>query len=41
METKTEKAATGSSALYEAENDLPRNTGAELIGIINQRLADK
>src|SRR6516164_5645575 len=40
MQTKSEKASTGSSAIYETENDLPRNTRAEVIGIINQRLAD-
>jgi len=39
MNTEIEKAA-GSCVLYETENDLPRNTRVELIGIINQRLAD-
>jgi starvation-inducible DNA-binding protein len=40
MKTKTERAAAESPALYETENDLPRNTRVEVIGIINQRLAD-
>jgi starvation-inducible DNA-binding protein len=40
MQTKTEKAATGSPAVYETENDLPKNTRAEVLAIINQRLAD-
>jgi starvation-inducible DNA-binding protein len=40
MKTRTDKAPTESSTRYETENDLPRNTRAELIGIINQRLAD-
>ena len=41
MKAKSEKAATTESpALYETENDLPRNTRAEVIAIVNQRLAD-
>lgn len=40
MKTRTEKVAAESSTRYETENDLPRNTRVELIGIINQRLAD-
>jgi starvation-inducible DNA-binding protein len=39
MNAEIEKA-TGSSVLYETENDLPRNTRVEVIGIINRRLAD-
>jgi starvation-inducible DNA-binding protein len=39
MNTEIEKTA-GSCILYETENDLPRNTRVEVIGIINQRLAD-
>ena len=40
MRIKTEKATAESSAPYETENDLPKNTRAEVIGIVNQRLAD-
>jgi starvation-inducible DNA-binding protein len=40
MKTKTENAAAEPSAPYETENDLPKNARAEIIGIINQRLAD-
>jgi starvation-inducible DNA-binding protein len=40
MKTRTDKAPAESSTLYETENDLPRNARVELIGIINQRLAD-
>jgi starvation-inducible DNA-binding protein len=40
MKTTTEKAPVESPALYETENDLPRNTRKEVIGIVNQRLAD-
>ena len=40
MKNKTEKAAAESSAPYQTENDLPPNTRAEVIGIVNQRLAD-
>ena len=40
MKTKTENAATNSLVLYETENDLPKNARAEVIGIVNQRLAD-
>jgi starvation-inducible DNA-binding protein len=40
MQTKTEKEPTGSRAVYETENDLPKNTRGEVLGIINQRLAD-
>jgi starvation-inducible DNA-binding protein len=39
MKTKTEKAPEP-AVMYETENDLPRNTRAELNEIINQRLAD-
>src|SRR6476646_2703460 len=39
MKTKNEKVAE-SAVMYETENDLPRNTRAELNEIINQRLAD-
>ena len=39
MQTKSDKTPRG-SALYETENDLPRSTRAEVIGIVNQRLAD-
>ena len=40
MKAKTENAGTKSAVLYETENDLPKNTRAEVIGIVNQRLAD-
>lgn len=40
MDTQTDEAPMGFSALYETENDLPRNTRAQVIGLINQRLAD-
>ena len=40
MKSRTEKVAAEPSTRYETENDLPRNTRVELIGIINQRLAD-
>src|ERR1700758_5613924 len=41
MKTKTQRsAAENSSALYETENDLPRNTRTEVIGVLNNRLAD-
>ena len=40
MGTIAKKPPVGSSALYETENDLPRNTRAEVIGLVNQRLAD-
>src|SRR5215469_1004165 len=34
------KAADTGRILYETENDLPKNARTELIGILNQRLAD-
>ena len=40
MKTKTEKVTTEPTVLYETENDLPKDTRAELIALINQRLAD-
>jgi len=40
MKNRNDKVAIESSTLYETENDLPKNTRAEVIGIINQRLAD-
>jgi starvation-inducible DNA-binding protein len=41
MKTRTEKRVTAEhTVLYETENDLPKNTRAELIALINQRLAD-
>jgi starvation-inducible DNA-binding protein len=40
MKTKTEIAGAESVAPFETENDLPKNTRAEVIGIVNQRLAD-
>ena len=40
MKIKNEKTAEESPALYETENDLPKDTRAEVIGIVNQRLAD-
>src|SRR6476646_912345 len=40
MKTAIEKAERASSALYETENDLPRSTRGEVIGVLNQRLAD-
>src|SRR5215472_14306131 len=40
MQTKTEKAPAGSPAVYETENDLPKNTRRQVIGLLNQRLAD-
>src|SRR5262245_61348750 len=39
MTTNTEKPAA-EPVLYETENDLPKDTRAELIAVINQRLAD-
>ena len=40
MTTNTEKAPAEPTVLYETENDLPKDTRAELIAAINQRLAD-
>src|SRR5215467_42845 len=41
MKTATEKEVTAEPAVvYQTENDLPKNTRAELIAVINQRLAD-
>src|SRR3569832_2691703 len=41
MKTKNQTAvAAESSAVYETENDLPRASRAEVIGLVNQRLAD-
>jgi starvation-inducible DNA-binding protein len=40
MKTKTEKVTAEPTVLYETENDLPKDTRAELIAVINQRLAD-
>jgi starvation-inducible DNA-binding protein len=40
MKIRNQKGASESSHLYETENDLPGNTRAEVIGLINQRLAD-
>jgi starvation-inducible DNA-binding protein len=34
------KAADTGMILYETENDLPKNARTELVGILNQRLAD-
>ena len=34
------KVADREAIMYETENDLPRNARSELIGILNQRLAD-
>lgn len=38
--SQIEMAAVDSGIVYETENDLPRNTRAELIEVINRRLAD-
>jgi starvation-inducible DNA-binding protein len=40
MKTRDGMAGAESSAPYETENDLPKNTRVEVIGIVNQRLAD-
>jgi len=40
MKAKIENAGTKFSVPYETENDLPKNTRVEVIGIVNQRLAD-
>jgi starvation-inducible DNA-binding protein len=38
--TRTKEAAGATAQLYETENDLRKDARIELIGIINQRLAD-
>jgi len=40
MNTKTQNAVTESPVRYETENDLPGNTRAGVIDLVNQRLAD-
>jgi starvation-inducible DNA-binding protein len=40
MKTRDGIAEAESAAPYETENDLPKNTRVEVIGIVNQRLAD-
>src|SRR3954451_18603953 len=40
MKTRDGIAEAESAAHYETENDLPKNTRVEVIGIVNQRLAD-
>ena len=37
---KTKETPAESPALYETENDLPKNSRVEVIGLINRRLAD-
>ena len=37
---KIKETPAESSAMYETENDLPRNSRVEVIGLINRRLAD-
>jgi starvation-inducible DNA-binding protein len=39
-ETGTERAPAEDSVRYETENDLPGNTRAQVIGVLNERLAD-
>ncbi|MDB6037986.1 MAG: hypothetical protein JWM99_1827 [Verrucomicrobiales bacterium] len=40
MKTRDGTAEAASTAPYETENDLPKNTRIGVIGIVNQRLAD-
>jgi len=40
MKTQTQTTRSEPAVRYETENDLPRNTRTEVIGIVNQRLAD-
>src|SRR4051812_45976622 len=40
MKTRDGITEAESAAPYETENDLPKNTRVEVIGIVNQRLAD-
>src|SRR3954464_12586484 len=40
MKTRHGITEAESAAPYETENDLPKNTRVEVIGIVNQRLAD-
>lgn len=40
MKTQIETAGAESAVRYETENDLPKSTRMEVIGIVNQRLAD-
>ena len=40
MKTQIETAGAESGVRYETENDLPKSTRMEVIGIVNQRLAD-
>src|SRR3954451_19377579 len=40
MKTRDGIAEAESAAHYETENDLPKNTRVEVIGVVNQRLAD-
>src|SRR3954471_4490258 len=40
MKTRDGITEAESAAPYETENDLPKNTRVEVIGVVNQRLAD-